>query len=74
MENYLGQLVVLRNRWNVNSNRIGIVVVQEPQSDVIFVMWTVEDGVKIKKHIQDAVLPVTSMTKNKIEERICDIK
>lgn len=75
MDDYIGQLVVLRSRWNINSFRIGIVVGQEASpSDILHVMWTTEDGVKIKFHLQDAVIPVTDYTVDKIEERICDIK
>ena len=44
------------------------------ENDVLLVMWTTEDGVKMKYHLQDAILPVTSETVNKIKERICDIK
>lgn len=75
MRRYIGQLVVLRSRWNIHSNRVGIVINEDnAPSDVVTVMWTTNDGIKIKHHLQDAVLPVTEKTIEKIEERICDIK
>jgi hypothetical protein len=37
-------------------------------------MWTTDDGIKMKYHLEDAIVPVTSKTIAKIEERICDIK
>jgi len=74
VENYLGKLVVLRSRWNIYSNRLGIVVSFEGASDKLLVMWTVDKGVKMKYHLHDALLPVTKETLTKIEERICDIK
>lgn len=70
MNFYTGQLVVLRSRWNIHSDRIGVVIAEEnPPSDVLTVMWTTDDGVKIKYHLQDAVLPITDETMNKIGER-----
>lgn len=75
MEYYVGQLVVLRSRWNIHSSRVGIVIEQEESpSDVVLVLWTTKDGVKIKKHLMDAVLPITNETIEKIGERICDIR
>lgn len=72
---YLGQLVVLRTQWRLNANRLGVVVAQkEEQSDALLVMWTTKDGIKMKYHLQDALLPVTLQTIDKIEERICAIK
>lgn len=70
MESYLGELVVLRSRWNIHSDRIGVVISEEtPPSDVVTVMWTTDEGVKIKHHLQDAIIPVTSKTIEKIGER-----
>lgn len=70
VNHYTGQLVVLRSRWNIHSDRIGVVIAEEaPPSDVVTVMWTADDGVKIKYHLQDAVLPVTDETIEKIRER-----
>lgn len=75
MEYYVGQLVVLRSRWNIHSSRIGIVIEQEPvPSDAVLVLWTTKDGVKIKRHLIDAVLPIIDKTLEKIGERICDIR
>lgn len=72
---YLGQLVVLRTQWRLNADRLGVVVAQkEEQSDAFLVMWTTKDGIKMKYHLQDALLPVTLQTIDKIEERICAIK
>lgn len=71
MDSYLGQLVVLRTRWNINSGDIGIVVSKEDfPDDRLVVMWTNSDGIKLKVHIQDALLPVTNITIDKIKERI----
>jgi hypothetical protein len=71
MDSYLGQLVVLRTRWNINSGDIGIVVSKEDfPDDRLVVMWTTSDGIKLKVHIQDALLPVTNITIEKIKERI----
>jgi hypothetical protein len=69
---YIGQLVVLQSRWNIHSSRIGIVIGEDaPPSDIVLVMWTDEDsdGVKLKYHLKDAVLPVTGGTIEKIKER-----
>ena len=75
MDHYVGQLVVLRSRWNIHSNRLGIVIEKdESLSDVLVVAWTDVGGIKIRKHVQDAILPVTEETIKKIEERICAIK
>lgn len=75
MDFYVGRLVVLRSRWNLKSSRIGIVVGKKEDSiDVVLVMWTDDGGVKMRYHLKDAILPVTETTKEKIEERICDIK
>lgn len=75
MENYVGQLVVLRSRWNIHSSRVGIIIEQEDvPSDKVLVLWSTKDGVKIKQHLQDAVLPITDKTIEKIGERICDIR
>ena len=71
----LGELVVLRSRWNIHSSRVGVIVSRdESPSDVVLVMWTTKDGVKMKYHLEDAVVAVTEKTISKIEERICDIK
>lgn len=75
MNHYVGQLVVLRSRWNIHSSRVGIVIgEEEPPSDVVLVLWTTDDGAKIKYHLQDAVVSVTDETMEKIGERICDIR
>jgi len=75
VENYIGKLVVLRSRWNINSNRLGIVVDFEKESkDKFLVMWTTDEGVKMKYHLHDALLPVTNETIVKVKERICNIK
>lgn len=77
MDQYKGQLVVLKNRWNIKSDRVGIVVEHDPQNnDVILVLWTDKDsnGIKLKYHLTDAVIPVNEITIGRIKERICDIK
>jgi len=68
---YFGQLVVLRSRWNLQSNRIGVVVDHDEASEnTLLVMWTTEDGVKMRYHLDDALLPVTEETIHKIKERV----
>lgn len=75
MQSYLGHLVVLRSMWNINSSRVGIVVGHEnPLEDKMLVMWTTEDGIKMRYHLQDALLPVTEESLKKIRRRVCDIK
>lgn len=75
VNDYVGRLVVLRSQWTSYAQRIGVVVEQEePPSDVVVVMWSNEDGIVLKRHIRDAVLPITDMTHQKIEGRLCDIK
>ncbi len=75
MQSYLGQLVVLRSRWNIYSSRIGIVVNHEnPLDDKLLVMWTTEDGVRMKYHLHDALLPVIEESFEKIRKRACDTK
>jgi len=51
-----------------------IIAKDEAPSDVVTILWTIDDGIKIKHHLQDALLPITDKTIEKIEERICDIK
>jgi len=73
MQSYLGRLVVLRSRWNVNSSRLGIVVgYEDPLEDKLLVMWTTEDGVRMRYHLQDALLPVTEESLKQIRKRVCD--
>ena len=78
MIKYVGQLVVLRSKWNLYSHRLGVVISQEDFNEsaesTLIVMWSDIDGVKIKKHLQDALIPVTEETIKKIKERICVIK
>jgi hypothetical protein len=51
------------------------VVEQEKNpSDVVTVMWSTEGGIILKKHIQDAVIPITDKTFQKVEKRSCDTK
>lgn len=72
---YVGQLVVLRVRWNLNSKRLGIVVDYEDyESDKLVVMWTKENGIELSIHLQDALLPINSDSIGKVKERICDFK
>jgi hypothetical protein len=69
---YIGQLVVLKSRWNIHSSRLGIIIAEEePPSDVVLVMWIDDttNGVKLKYHLKDAVLPITDETIGKIKER-----
>ena len=71
MSFYIGQLVVLRSRWNIHSFRVGIIIKEdELPADVVLVMWTDEctEGIKLKYHLKDAVLPVTDNTMEKIKE------
>ena len=75
MDPYIGLLVVLRSKWNIHSRRLGIVVkCEESPNDVVLVMWTTEDGYKMRYHLKDAIIPVNEITPNKIEERACGIK
>lgn len=72
MSFYIGQLVVLRSRWNIHSFRVGIIIKEDELStDVVLVMWTDKcaEGIKLKYHLKDAVLPVTDKTMKKINER-----
>lgn len=73
MDPYLGQLVVLRMLWTLNSHSIGIVV-EILDDDKINVMWTTKDGIEIKTHIKDALTPVTGYTYSKIKRRSCVFK
>jgi len=75
VDQYIGQLVVLQSRWNLRSSRLGLVIGQDFLKDpIVLVLWTEGEGVKLRYHLQDAVLPVNDQTIKKIEERICDIK
>ena len=71
-----GQLVVLKSRWNVQSNRVGLILNKGEQNDIVLVMWTNLDGngVKLKYHLVDALVQVNEITSVRIKERICDIK
>lgn len=74
MDPYVGQLVVLRTIWNLQSHRIGIVVDQIEDSDRLMVMWTVPEGIKLVVHIKDALIPISSATMERIKERSCVFK
>ena len=77
MDQYVGQLVVLRSRWNLCSGRLGLVISQEASYDsIVLVLWTEENGtgIKLRYHLHDAVIPINAQTIKKIEERICNIK
>lgn len=73
MDPYLGQLVVLRLMWSLKANQVGIVV-DTFDEDKLTVMWTTENGIELKIHIKDALLPVTAYTHNKIKGRACVFK
>jgi hypothetical protein len=73
MDPYLGQLVVLRLMWTFKSNLVGVVV-DTFDEDKLIVMWSTDDGIELKTHIKDAVLPVTSYTQDKIKGRACVFK
>ena len=73
MDPYLGQLVVLRLMWSIKSNRVGVVV-DTFGEDKLIVMWSTDNGIELKTHIKDAVLPVTSYTHDKIKGRACVFK
>lgn len=77
MDQIKGQLVVLKTRWNIQSNRVGIILDRvEDTKDVVVVMWTdvSNGGIKIKSHIMDALVQVNDVTSERLKERICDIK
>jgi len=75
MDPYVGQLVVLRSLWNLQSHRIGVVVEQvEEKSDRFIVMWTTAKGIELKMHIKDALMIVSKHTSDKVKERACVFK
>lgn len=74
MDPYVGQLVVLRTIWNLQSHRIGIVVEQIEDSDRFMVMWSVPEGIKLDMHIKDALIPISSATMERVKERSCVFK
>ena len=75
MNSYVGHLVVLRSVWRLQANRIGIVVEQIAENcDKLLVMWTTKDGIELKIHVQDALIPVSMLSYNKLKERICVFK
>ena len=77
MDPIKGQLVVLKTRWNIQSNRIGVILDRvEDTKDAVIVMWTDinNGGIKIKTHLIDALFQVNDVTSERIKERICDIK
>ena len=70
-----GQLVVLKNRWNIQSTRIGVILEYDNSiDDVVLVMWTDNDGIKLKYHLIDALIQVNELTSERIKERICATK
>lgn len=72
MSIYVGQLVVLKSRWNIYSSRLGIIIGEEEHpSDVVLVMWNDDTTkkIKLKYHLKDAVLPITDETIEKVKER-----
>lgn len=72
--NYVGQLVVLRTIWNLQSHRIGIVVALQEEPDKYLVMWTTPKGYELKVHIKNALMPVTIYNHEKVKERACVFK
>ena len=75
MKSPIGKLVVLTARWNLSSDRVGIIIDKSlSQENVFLVMWTDKNGVKLRYHLIEALLPVNDKTLEKIEERVCDIK
>jgi len=70
----VGQLVVLRTLWNLQSYRIGVVVEVVEQPDKLLVMWTTKNGYELKMHIRDALTPITNANQDKIKERSCVFK
>lgn len=77
MDQLKGQLVVLKTRWNIQSNRVGIILGKvEDTKDVVVVMWTdvSNGGIKIKSHLMDALIQVNDVTSERLKERICDTK
>jgi len=75
MDSYIGQMVVLRSRWNLQSHRVGLVVDQpNPEEDRLLVMWTIKDGIELKLHVKDALMAITTHTYDKVKERACVFK
>ena len=77
MDQVRGQLVALKTRWNIQSNRVGIILDRvEDTKDVVVVMWTdvQNGGIKIKSHLMDALVQINDATSERLKERICDIK
>lgn len=70
----MGQLVVLRTLWNLQSHRLGVVVEQSDQDDRFVVMWTTKDGIELKTHLKHSLMPVSDRTTDKIKERNCVFK
>lgn len=74
MDPYVGQLVVLRTIWNLQSHRIGIIVEQVEDTDRFLVMWSVPEGIKLDMHIKHALMPISNTTIEKVKERSCVFK
>lgn len=72
--NYVGQLVVLRTIWNLQSHRIGIVIELYEEPDKYRVMWTTPNGYELKIHVKDALMPIMTYNHEKIKERACVFK
>lgn len=73
----LGQLVVLKSRWNLYSTRIGIIIEHNAAENKSLVMWTDNsgnNGIKIKHHLYEALLPIAEEVFDEVRRRICDIK
>ncbi len=66
---------MLRSKWNLNANRLGVVVEEvEGYEDRFLVLWTTKNGYELKMHIKDALLPVTAVSYGPIKERNCVFK
>lgn len=75
MSKNIGKLVVLSSRWNIHSNRVGVIVGNHLKQDNVFlVLWSDENGIKLSYHLLEALLSVTNQNLKKIKERICNIK
>lgn len=68
----LGALVAKKQRWNLNSYVIGIVVAQATmREDKWLVLWNIDGCYKLQEHLTDALINLEDYSEEVLKSRIC---
>jgi hypothetical protein len=67
-----GSLVVTKNRWGIDSLRIGIVIERsETREDCWVVLWSTKDSHRLQEHREDTLLELDEETPEDVGKRGC---